>query len=96
MNEIGLLWIYLMPPMRYHDAMLMALVKRWNVDTCTFHLPSSKMIVTLEDVHRIFRVPIHGHVVYFKEVWSYRQMRGDIQYCLDNPQLQSAWDHMSS
>lgn len=49
-----------MPPMRYHDVMLMALVECWDFDTCTFHLPTSEMIITLEEIHCILQVPIQG------------------------------------
>ncbi|KAH9325903.1 hypothetical protein KI387_006081, partial [Taxus chinensis] len=41
-----------------------ALIERWNPEKNTFYLPTGEMIVTLEDVFRILRLPITGRLVY--------------------------------
>lgn len=56
-----------MPPMRYHDAMMMALVEQWDADTCIFHLPTGEMTVKLEDIHYILRISIQGETIHLEE-----------------------------
>ncbi|GLJ24294.1 hypothetical protein SUGI_0463500 [Cryptomeria japonica] len=43
--------------------LLTTLAERWHSETCTFHLPMGEMIVTLEDVYRILRIPIDGELI---------------------------------
>jgi hypothetical protein len=38
----------------------MALVDRWHLETHTFHLPSSEIMVTMQDVAMILDLPIDG------------------------------------
>jgi len=48
----------------YHDRdMLIALMKRWDSNSNTFHLPTEEITITLEDVYRITRLPIRGKLV---------------------------------
>ena len=48
----------------FHDRdMLIALMERWDLNTNTFHLPTREMIITLEDVYRITKLPIKGKLV---------------------------------
>ncbi|RYR33875.1 hypothetical protein Ahy_A10g048540 [Arachis hypogaea] len=49
--------------MRGHSALLSVLVKRWKLETHTFHLSVSEVIVTLEDVTYIFGLPVNGEPV---------------------------------
>lgn len=53
LQAVGIYWAYIMPPMRYHDAMLMALCEGCDADTYTFHLPTREMTITLDGVHCI-------------------------------------------
>ena len=54
-----------MPELRSNRALLTTLAERWHSETSSFHLPTGEATVTLEDVWRILRIPIHGeHVVY--------------------------------
>jgi hypothetical protein len=73
-----------MPPMRYHNAMIMDLTKRWDIDMCTLHLSTGEMI-TLEDVHKILRVPVRGEMVHFQRDHSYAQIWENIEYCTRGP-----------
>jgi len=48
----------------HHDRdMLTALMERWDLNLNTFHFPIGEMIVTLEDVYWITRLPIRGKLV---------------------------------
>lgn len=57
---MGLKYITYAPPMQKHLGMMMALAKRWHSETSSFHLLTGEAIVTLEDVCRILRFPIHS------------------------------------
>ncbi|GLJ28680.1 hypothetical protein SUGI_0565110 [Cryptomeria japonica] len=63
LSIVGLWSMILMPAIRFHLAMLMALMERWDPDTCTFQLPVGEMTVTLEDVYRMLRLQIRGATV---------------------------------
>ncbi|GLJ50131.1 hypothetical protein SUGI_1066700 [Cryptomeria japonica] len=63
LSIVGLWSMILMSAIRFHPAMLMALMERWDPDTCMFQLPVGEMTVTLEDVYRILRLPIRGATV---------------------------------
>jgi len=48
----------------YHDRdMLIALMEKWDPNSNTFYLSTREMIVTLEDVYWITRLPIRGKLV---------------------------------
>ena len=40
--------------------LLAALLDRWDAVTCTFHLSTGEMTVIVEDIHRLYRLPVHG------------------------------------
>jgi len=40
--------------------LLAALLDRWDARTYTFHLATREMTITIEDMHRLYRLPIHG------------------------------------
>lgn len=65
--------------------MLMALVERWNEDTCTFHLPIGEMTITLEDVHHILQVLIQGETICFLVDRSFQEMIYNMEYFLGGP-----------
>ncbi|GLJ16451.1 hypothetical protein SUGI_0279940 [Cryptomeria japonica] len=70
LSIVGLWYVILMPAIRFHPAMLMALMERWDPDTCTFHLPVGELTVTLEDVYHILHLPIRGATVTYATDWS--------------------------
>ena len=43
--------------------LLTVLAKRWHNKNNTFHLPTREVMITLEDVYQILRVPSHGVVI---------------------------------
>lgn len=45
--------------------MMISLAKRWNNETSSFHLSTGEETVTLEDMWRIHRLPIHGECVIY-------------------------------
>jgi len=48
----------------YHDRdMLTALMERWDPNSNTFHLLIEEIMITLEDVYKITRLPIKGKLV---------------------------------
>ena len=48
----------------YHDKdILTTLMERWDPNSNTFYLPMGEIMVTLEDVYRITRLPIRGKLV---------------------------------
>ena len=51
------------PSREIDHCLISVLVKRWWPETHTFHLPHSKMSITLEDVEVILGLPIDGEVL---------------------------------
>ena len=49
-----------LPNTQTYMVMVTTLYKWWHSETTTFHLPIKEMTVTLEDVYKIFRLPIRG------------------------------------
>jgi len=47
--------------------MIRALCERWHTETSSFHLPVGKMTITLDDVHNLLHIPIHGRMLYHDE-----------------------------
>lgn len=59
----------------FHDQdMLIALMERWDPNSNTFHLPTGKITVTLEDIYMITRLPIMGKLVNMAPVPSMEQV----------------------
>jgi hypothetical protein len=54
-----------MSEVRNHIARMIVLVERWHNKTSSFHLLAGEAIVTLEDIWRILRLPIHGEWVFY-------------------------------
>jgi hypothetical protein len=63
-----------MPSMRYHDVMLMALLERWDANTSIFHLLFEEMIVELEDIHHILRLPNEGETIHIEKKHTQENM----------------------
>lgn len=60
--------IMYMPEIQSNLGLWIALAERWHFETCTFHLSTSEMSITLEDVYRILQIPIHKKLfVYDRE-----------------------------
>lgn len=51
---VGIGYIEMMDPMTHYNGHLIALVESWDASTNTFILPTSKCMITLEDVYRNF------------------------------------------
>jgi len=59
----------------FHDHdMLIALMERWDLNSNIFHLPTGKIIVTLEDIYKITRLPIRGRLVNMVPILSLKQV----------------------
>lgn len=71
-----------MPAIRFHPVMLMALMERWDPDTCTFHLPIGEMMVTLEDLYRILCLPIRGATMTYATDRSVEDYQREQIYCI--------------
>lgn len=63
--RLGLYHITFIPELRSNRALLTALAERWHSETSSFHLPTGEATVTLEDVWRILRIPIHGELMVY-------------------------------
>ncbi|KAH9313562.1 hypothetical protein KI387_022189, partial [Taxus chinensis] len=59
-NRLGLSGVCYYSRIAHNHAMLQALIERWNLEKNTFYLPTGEMIVTLEDVFHILRLPFTG------------------------------------
>ena len=59
-DVIKLGYLARLPHMLTYMEMVAVLCERWHSEIGTFHLPTSEMTVTLEDVYRVFRLPIQG------------------------------------
>jgi hypothetical protein len=44
-------------------AMIRAMCERWHTETSSFHLPVGEMTITLDDVHNLLHIPIHGRML---------------------------------
>ncbi|GLJ50105.1 hypothetical protein SUGI_1065780 [Cryptomeria japonica] len=82
LSIVGLWYAILMPAIRFHPAMLMALMERWDPDTCTFHLLVGELMVTLEDVYRILHLPIRGATVTYATDRSAEDHQREQVYCI--------------
>lgn len=54
-----------MPKITHNRGLLTELAKRWHSEHNTFHLPSSEISVTLEDVYRILHILVIGELVQY-------------------------------
>lgn len=62
-QAMGLRHILYVPEFWANMGLLTALVERWHLETCNFHLAMGEMTVTLEDVYKILQIPIDGELV---------------------------------
>lgn len=60
LSVVGLGFINKWLRIKAHTTMMTALVERWDNRMCTFHLPRREASITLLDVWRILKIPIHG------------------------------------
>ena len=44
-------------------AIIRAMCERWHTKTNSFYLPVGEMTITLDDVHNLLHIPIHGHML---------------------------------
>lgn len=51
-------------------AMISAMCKRWHTETSSFHLHVGETTITLDDVHNLLHIPIHGHMLDHDEAMS--------------------------
>lgn len=54
-----------MPQYRINTRLVTALAERWHSDHNTFHLATSEMTVTQEDVYHILGIPVVGELVVY-------------------------------
>ncbi|XP_057820172.2 protein MAIN-LIKE 1-like [Cryptomeria japonica] len=80
LHSLGLHYVGRWLRIRAHTTMMTALVERWDSQYNTFHLPTREATVTLLDVWRILKIPIHGMIpeyqldaanFYLREVCEY-------------------------
>lgn len=62
---MGLRHIIYLPKIWANIGLLTALAKRWHSKTCSFDFLTGEKSVTLEDVYRITRIPIHDKLVLY-------------------------------
>jgi hypothetical protein len=63
-DRYGFTHLLKMSQFQVNRGLLIAVAKRWHLDHNTFYLPMGEMIVTPEDVYRIFWIPTIGDLVY--------------------------------
>ena len=57
-DAAGLTGLFKVPDMEVDHALIMALVKRWRLETHTFHLPHGEMGITLQDIEVMLGIPV--------------------------------------
>ena len=69
---LGLEGLHLVPSIQLDHALITAFVKRWCLETHTFHLPHGEMMITLQDVEVIMGLPIEGEAMVgpTKRTWT--------------------------
>ena len=55
--------LFRVPYREIDHCLISALVKRWWLETHTFHLPHGEISITLQDVEVIYGLPIEGEVL---------------------------------
>ena len=62
----------MVPFIQLDHALITAFVKRWCLETHTFHLPHGEMTITLQDVEVIVGLPIEGEAMVgpAKRTWT--------------------------
>jgi len=63
LEELSLSYLAFTDYIFHYRDMLIALMERWDLNSNTFHLPTREIMITLEDVYRITRLPIRGKLV---------------------------------
>lgn len=69
-----------MPIIRDNKGLLTALTERWHLETCSFHFLTGEATVTLEDVHKILKLSIHGERVRYDPVQGYQAIKEHYEY----------------
>lgn len=87
LHTLGLWYAIPMLAIRFHYAMLMALMERWDADTSMFLLPVEEMTVTLEDVYRILRLPIRGETMRYRYDHTKKNYRREKVYAMERVML---------
>ena len=59
-NEAGFEGLFKVPNLEVDHALITALVKRWRLETHTFHLPHGEMSITLQDIEVMLGVHVDG------------------------------------
>lgn len=54
-------------------AVLITLFERWDSTINAFYLPTSPITITIEDLHRILRLPIKGEPIILLQTWDEAQ-----------------------
>jgi hypothetical protein len=54
-------------------AMIRAMCERWHTETSSFHLPVGEMAITLDDVHNLLHIPIHGRILDHDETMDWHR-----------------------
>ena len=57
-DAAGLTGLFKVPNMEVNHALITALVKRWRLETHTFHLPHGEMGITLQDIEVMLGIPV--------------------------------------
>ncbi|PNX64318.1 putative IMP dehydrogenase/GMP reductase, partial [Trifolium pratense] len=63
MDTIGMYGLELTGYSFLDPALLSTFVERWHGETSSFHMPSGKMTVTLDDVRYLLHLPIKGRLL---------------------------------
>lgn len=80
-----------MPEIRTNTWLLTTLAERWYSKACKFHLSTSKMSVTLENVYMILWVSIHGDLM----IYDWEGDRDALRWVFRDPDLELRPGHLS-
>ena len=67
---LGLECLHMVPSIKLGYALITAFVKRWHLETHSFHLPHGEMTITLQDVEVIMGVRERKRGALKKEIWD--------------------------
>lgn len=91
---VGLWYVMRMSAIKFHFAMLMEMMERWNVDTSTFLLPMRDMIVSLKDVYHILHLLIRGETVRYQSNCTKEDYRREKIYVIGRVMLSEMRGHI--
>ena len=77
-DAAGLTRLFKVPNMEVDHALITTLVKRWRLETHTFHLPHGEMGITFQDIEVMLGIPVDGLPVTGRTYYTWNEVCQDL------------------